>query len=78
MKISMDWDIYIYIYIYSLVSFDVVSHFTNIPLNFVITIVEDNWFLIDPYTKIPKKEFVTLLNRVFSSIYFKYCDDYYL
>lgn len=63
---------------YSLVSFDVVSLFTNIPLNFIITIIEENWFLIDPHTKIPKKEFINLLNWVFSSVYFKYCDDFYL
>lgn len=48
----------------SIVSFDVVSLFTNIPLDLLDDIIEARWNEIQLHTNIPKMEFLQLLNFV--------------
>ena len=47
---------------YSLVSYDVTSLFTNIPVDLALTIIEKKWDTIEPYTSLPKYEFLAGLN----------------
>lgn len=55
-----------------LVSFDVTSLFTNIPISLVIEIIQNNWNLIEHNTTIPKTEFINALKWVFNTVYFTY------
>lgn len=45
-----------------MVSFDVVSLFTNIPLDLVEMIIENRWNEIEQFTTIPRPQFMQLLN----------------
>jgi len=61
-----------------LVSFDVVSLFTNIPTNLALDIVEQKWDHIDEFTGLTKEKFMDLLHfAVNDSNYFKYGDCFY-
>lgn len=62
---------------YVLISLDVVSLFTNIPLDLVIHILEINWDLIEKHTKISKQNFMTLIHFIFNNTYFAFNDDFY-
>jgi len=44
------------------VSFDVVSLFTNIPVDLAIYTIMSKWSILKTYTKISKKEFLKILN----------------
>jgi hypothetical protein len=44
-----------------LVSFDVKSMFTNIPLDLVLDVVNEKWQEIKGFTKLPKKCWINLL-----------------
>lgn len=44
-----------------LVSFDVISLFTNIPIDKVIEIIETKWEKLKQYTNIPKESFIIML-----------------
>jgi len=53
---------------YDLISLDVVSLFTNIPVNLAM----DRWSHISKGTKIPKNEFLKALKLILESTYFKF------
>lgn len=62
---------------YVIVSLDVVSLYSNIPLDLVIKIIETKWDTISPYTNIPKEEFVILVRFIFNSSFFTYNETFY-
>lgn len=45
-----------------LVSFDVVSLFTNVPIQLCMRIIDREWDRIEEYTEIPKKKFLEMLS----------------
>jgi len=53
-----------------LASFDVVSLFTNVPINLVIEIIKDNWSHIESHTNLPLNEFMLAIKFVLDSTYF--------
>lgn len=60
-----------------LVSFDVVSLFTNIPRGLAMEIIERKWDSIRLHTDIPLTLFREMLSLVMDSGYFKYQDKFY-
>jgi len=52
-----------------LVSFDVVSLFTNVPLDLALNGLKNRWNYIE-FTKIPKEEFISIIKFVLSSTFF--------
>lgn len=62
---------------YIVVSYDVVSLFTNIPTDLALSIISDNWDLIKDNTTIPKTKFLDLLKWIFNSVYFIYDSNIY-
>lgn len=55
-----------------LISLDVVSLFTNIPLDLALDSVSDRWRFIENKSAIPKKEFLSALRFVLSSTFFSF------
>ncbi|XP_044766179.1 uncharacterized protein LOC123322301 [Coccinella septempunctata] len=55
---------------YRLVSLDVVSLFTNIPKNLVVSILSKRWPFISAYTNNPRKLFLEMIEFYFDSSYF--------
>lgn len=62
---------------YVLISLDVVSLFTNIPLNLVINILKLKWNKIKDNTKISNSNFMMLINFIFENNYFCFNDNFY-
>ena len=62
---------------YVVVSFDVVSLFTSIPLDLVISIIVDEWDRVARHTTIHEKTFVELLEFVCKNTYFSYDNNFY-
>jgi len=62
---------------YVLVSLDVTSLFTNVPIDKVLNIIDMKWPLIEHYTSIPKNEFLEATKFVLNSTYFKFNDKIY-
>lgn len=61
-----------------IVSFDVVSLFTNIPTHLAIKNIMDKWSEIQTHTKIPRKTFLQLLKFcIMDNNYFKFNNDIY-
>jgi len=60
-----------------LVSFDVVSLFTNISLDLALHSIEKRWIHIERSTKITKNEFLTAVRFVILSTYFTFNDIIY-
>lgn len=60
-----------------LISLDVVSLFTNIPIELLLEILELYWHLIEPNTTITKKNFFKLISFVCDNCYFRFNNDYY-
>jgi predicted GIY-YIG superfamily endonuclease len=61
-----------------LVSFDVSSLFTNVPIDLVFQIVDEKWSEIKKYTKIPKYAFLDLLKFcIIDSNFFMYKDQFF-
>uniref|UniRef100_A0A1B0GHU6 Putative reverse transcriptase n=1 Tax=Lutzomyia longipalpis TaxID=7200 RepID=A0A1B0GHU6_LUTLO len=60
-----------------LVSFDVVSLFTNIPRGLALKLVEERWDDISAFTDIPRKLFVDMVSLIMDSGFFKYRGDFY-
>lgn len=58
-----------------LISLDVVSLFTNVPIDLIIRDVEVRWHLIQQ--KMPKNEFIHVLNLVFNPTFFTFNDRFY-
>lgn len=57
---------------YILVSLDVVSLYTNIPIQLAIKSIEKRWEDIKKITDIPKNEFIDSVNTTLNSTYFAY------
>lgn len=62
---------------YVLVSLDVVSLFTNIPLQLTIDVITEEWQLIQDNTDIPLEEFIHILEFIFNSNYLLYLGQHY-
>jgi len=60
-----------------LVSLDVISLFTNVPLDSVIEIIEEKWPYIEKHTTIPKEEFLNAINLVLHSTFFTFNKKFY-
>ena len=55
-----------------LVSFDVSSLFTNIPMQLVLQIIEDEWDRISPHTTFSKESFIRALRFINNNAYFTF------
>ncbi|XP_072401571.1 uncharacterized protein [Diabrotica undecimpunctata] len=60
-----------------LVSFDVVSLFTNLPLSSVLTSLRNHWNQIQPHSPISWETFSELLKLIFDTNYLIFNDKYY-
>jgi len=60
-----------------LVSFDVVSLFTNVPLDLALNGIKNKWNYIERFTKIPKDEFILIIKFALSSTFFMFNDVIY-
>lgn len=60
-----------------MVSLDVVSLFTNIPIDLALNSVDKKWKLIKDYTNLPKNEFILAAKLCLNSTYFQYNDKIY-
>jgi hypothetical protein len=60
-----------------LISLDVVSLFTNVPVELAITAVNNRWSYIEKNTNIPKDEFVNMVNFILTSTYFSFEGEFY-
>lgn len=60
-----------------IVSFDVVSLFTNIPVNLFLDIITKKWPSIQEHTSIPLEDFKQLASFVFESTYFTFDNRFY-
>ncbi|XP_050509003.1 uncharacterized protein LOC126886191 [Diabrotica virgifera virgifera] len=63
---------------FQIVSFDVVSLFTNLPLPVVLSSLHNHWNQIQPHCPFGWETFVELLKLVFDTNYFVYNDKFYL
>jgi len=57
---------------YDLISLDVVSLFTNVPVNLAMDSVSNRWDHISRGTKIPKNEFIMAIQLMLESTYFMF------
>lgn len=57
---------------YIIISLDVVSLYTNTPINLVLNIIEKKWNEIKKFTDIPLKEFLIATEKCLKSTYFLY------
>jgi len=55
-----------------LISLDVISLFTNVPLNLALEGLQKRWTLIESKTNIPKNEFLSAVDLIFSSNFFTF------
>jgi len=55
-----------------LISLDVTSFFTNVPLDLAIDSISRRWTYIQHNTKIPKNEFILAIKFVLSSTFFTF------
>lgn len=62
---------------FELISLDVISLFTNIPLDLAINSLERRWHLIKNNTLLSKEEFFVALRFVFNSTYFQFNNKFY-
>lgn len=62
---------------YILVSLDVVSLFSNIPLDLVVKSVSNKWGAIEQHCDIPIEKFLELVTFIFKNTYFSYENRFY-
>ncbi|XP_030752332.1 uncharacterized protein LOC115879578 [Sitophilus oryzae] len=62
---------------YVLISLDVISLFTNIPMELALEIVDDKWEQIKKVSKISKENFTKLLHFIFDNTYFIFNNKFY-
>ncbi|XP_044757785.1 uncharacterized protein LOC123315942 [Coccinella septempunctata] len=55
---------------YVLISLDVVSLFSNIPVELALTAIEHRWHSISEHTSIPKDDFLSIVSFLFNANYF--------
>ncbi|XP_044759503.1 uncharacterized protein LOC123317202 [Coccinella septempunctata] len=63
---------------YVLISLDVVSLFSNIPVQLAVSAIEKRWDEIKLHTSIPKDRFIAIVRFLFSSCYFVFGGDFYM
>jgi len=61
----------------SLISLDVVSLFTNIPIELAVKSVEDRWNYISSNCNIPRNEFIEAIRLILESTYFSFNNKIY-
>lgn len=59
---------------YSLISLDVISLYTNVPISLATKIIDKKWSSIKRYTDIPQDDFVRAVELTLTSTYFAYED----
>lgn len=62
---------------YILISLDVVSLFTNIPLDLTLEVLRKNWDLIKPHTTLTKESFFRIVEFIFKNTYFVFNGKFY-
>jgi len=62
---------------FDLVSLDVISLFTNVPLNLALESISNRWSHICRSTKIPKSEFLNAIKIILDSTFFKFNNKIY-
>jgi len=60
-----------------LVSFDVVSLFTNVPTDMALEIIKENWPHIEAHTNLPLSEFILSVKLVLDSTFFHFDNTIY-
>jgi len=60
-----------------LVSLDVVSLFTNVPVDLILEILEKKWSYIHDHTRLPKNEFISATKFILQSTFFHFNNKYY-
>jgi hypothetical protein len=60
-----------------LVSFDVVSMFTNIPLDLVLSILEEHFALVEPNTNIPLNVFLNVITYLYNNTFSCFNNTFY-
>lgn len=60
-----------------MISLDVISLYTNIPITLIEPIITKSWQELEQYTNIPKTEFIKALNFTLFSNYFQFKNNYY-
>jgi len=60
-----------------LVSFDVVSLYTNIPIELAMQSISEKWSLIKNHTTIPKNEFIEATKLCLSSTFFQFNNNFF-
>jgi len=61
---------------YILASLDIVSLFTNIPVDLALNNIEKRWVHISKKTNISKEEFVTIVKFVFSLLIISFANKF--
>lgn len=62
---------------YVVISLDVVSLFTNIPLDMVIQIIQEKWQTIDLVCSFNQEQFIQIINFIFNNTYFSFNDKFF-
>lgn len=62
---------------YVIVSLDVVSLFSNIPINLVLNSIEKRWDTISSYCNIAYEKFIEIIEFIFNTTYFTFDDIFY-
>lgn len=62
---------------FTLLSLDVISLFTNVPLDLAVRNLQNRWKFIKENTTIPQKEFISAVSLVLSSMFFSFNDKIY-
>ena len=61
----------------TLLSLDVVSLFTNVPVNYALESIKLRWVEIQQFTTVPEQNFMIMLELVLSSTFFAYKGRFY-
>ena len=62
---------------YTLISFDVVSLYTNIPTELAVNVIKEKWNIIKNYTTIPENTFIEITKLCLNSTYFKFNNEFF-
>jgi len=62
---------------FTFISLDIISLFTNIPIDLAIDCVNENWHFISKGCTLPKEEFMSAVRFVLDSTFFKFNDAIY-
>jgi len=61
----------------TLISLDVISLFTNVPIEMVMDILDEKWSFIEKHSILPKIEFFNAIKLVLHSTFFTFNNKYY-